>query len=106
MEIGNPEGLPLIALPGSSDFSGIIFDGDLHRIKYRPTFAPLFEEALGHGVMVTQQILVLLFRVRVLVTQQTHKTPVNLRIYGGFFFFGACPSCYPFPFCCQSPTLH
>lgn len=29
---------------------------------------------LGHGVMVTQQILVLLFRVRVLVTQQKRAT--------------------------------
>ena len=29
---------------------------------------------LGHGVMATQQILVLLFRVRVLVTQQQRAT--------------------------------
>lgn len=41
----------------------------LHRKKYCSTFAGLLKR-LGHGVMVTQQILVLLFRVRVLVTQQ------------------------------------
>ena len=43
----------------------------LHRKEYRPIFAAAFQEStVGYGVMVTQQILVLLFRVRVLVTQQ------------------------------------
>jgi hypothetical protein len=31
---------------------------------------------MGHGVMVTQQILVLFFRVRVLVTQQVLSATV------------------------------
>ena len=47
--------------------------------QYLPAyFCPAFEKALGHGVMVTQQILVLLFRVRVLVTQQEKAFPANV----------------------------
>ena len=56
------------------------FGAVLLGFKSAAIFAP--SNALGHGVMVTQQFLVLFFRVRVLVTQQSFPMKVGRLFFG------------------------